>query len=116
MVFVLLTSRVGDFECVNAGSGVIMFHHQAWVAAIGNKVYTLSNSKSRKRMDEVRTSVRFEKLEGMHGSHRSLLQLAAPQEPSPSPVCRLWGSQRRECVCRTRGPQACRSLVEAYPR
>jgi hypothetical protein len=39
MVFVVLTSWVGDFECVNTGSGVKMLHHQPWVTAIGNKVY-----------------------------------------------------------------------------
>lgn len=67
-------------------------------------------------MDEVRTSARFEKLEGMHGSHRSLLLflMAAPQ--APSPVCQLWGKWQRECVCWRRGPQVGQGLVEASPR
>ena len=46
MVFVVFTSRVGDFECVDTGSGVKMLHYQPWVTAIGNKVYTRSNPKS----------------------------------------------------------------------
>jgi len=116
MVFVVLTSWVGDFECVNTGSGVIMLHYQPWVATIGNKVYTRSNPKSRKRMDEVRTSVGFEKLEGMHGLHRSLLLLPMAAPRAPSPVCQLWGRQRRECVCWTRRPRVGRCLVEASPR
>jgi hypothetical protein len=35
-IFVLLTPRVGNFERVNAGSGVVVFHHQPRMPAIGN--------------------------------------------------------------------------------
>jgi hypothetical protein len=105
MVFVVLRSRVGNFECVNAGSGVIMFHHQPWVAEIGNEANTFVKLKNRKRKDDIRTSVRFEKLEDKRGLYRFLLPLTATTRAPSSGWCRLWARQRWECVCSRRGPQ-----------
>jgi len=72
MVFVVLMSRIGDFECVNAGSGVIMFHHQPWVAEIGNEANTFVKLNNLKHKKEIRTSVRIEKLADKRGLHRFL--------------------------------------------
>jgi len=38
---VLMAPRGDNFERVNAGSGVIMFHHQTWMPMIGNWVKNL---------------------------------------------------------------------------
>jgi hypothetical protein len=35
-VLVLMAPRADNFERVNAGSGVIVFHHQTWMSVIGN--------------------------------------------------------------------------------
>ncbi len=72
---------MGDFERVNAGSGVVMLHYETWVPIIGNKVNNLLNPL--KRMAEVRTRVRFEKRDGRRQLYHRLPLMAAPRAPSP---------------------------------
>ena len=44
-----MAPRADDFERVNVGSGVIMFHHQPWMPVIGNWV---NQSVMLKRFDD----------------------------------------------------------------
>lgn len=109
MVFVGWTPWVGDFEGVNAGSGVVMLHYQTRVAAIGNK-RNLIKSKMLKPPDKVRTRVRFEKRGGRHQPRRPLLLMAALQAPSQERG-RLQGRERWDYLCGRSGLQSGTYLV-----
>jgi len=52
--------RADNFERVNAGSGVIVFHHQTWMPAVGNWM-SIHHSESDLMNDGIRTHVGFEK-------------------------------------------------------
>lgn len=55
-----MAPRADNFERVNAGSGVKVFHHQTWMPVIGNWV-NICHSKAVLMIDGVHTRVRFEK-------------------------------------------------------
>jgi hypothetical protein len=58
---VLMAPRADNFERVNAGSRVIVFHHQTWMPVIGNWVNICHPKAVLMMIDGVHTRVRFVK-------------------------------------------------------
>lgn len=58
---VLMAPRADNFERVNAGSGVVVLHHQTWMPVIGNCVKICHPKAVLMMIGDVHTRVRFVK-------------------------------------------------------
>lgn len=89
-----MTPGADNFERVNAGSGVIVFHHQTRMSVIGNWV-NICHPEVIYMIDGVRTLVRFEKRPENLWLHHPLPHMGAP----PPRSCRLLGREGWDCLC-----------------